>query len=117
LKNLTIPLSVIGGIIKGGDKIFNNYFETDIEIDFSPSELSNVTFNENGTFVKAVVDMHIKNPMTSNQDMVYLQVLMNMKMNISINDNCELSATIDSTQSKVISFTPYFFTGSSSYTV
>jgi hypothetical protein len=66
LKNLTIPLQVLGGIIKGGDKIFKNYTETEIEIDFSLDQLSNVTFNENGTFVQAVVDMHIKNPMTNN---------------------------------------------------
>ena len=42
---------------------------------------------------------------------------MNMKINISINENCELIATINSTKSKIISFTPYFFTGSSSFTV
>jgi len=44
-------MEVLGGIIKNGDKIFSNYYETSMEIDFSPSELSNVTFNENGTFI------------------------------------------------------------------
>ncbi|CDW75610.1 UNKNOWN [Stylonychia lemnae] len=117
LMNLTIPLDMVASIIKGADKVYKNYFETQIEIDFSKEELSNVTFNENGTFISAVIDIRIKNPMTFNQDMVAMQVLMKMKMNITINDDFEFKAAIESTKSEIIHFQPYFYTGSNSYTI